>query len=443
MSDDEAERLTLRLEGLAFGGDAVGRDGGGRVVFVAGGAPGDLAEVELVERKKSYARATLVRVFESRDRVEPPCLLAGECGGCPWQHVALPAQLAAKQEIVERALSRTDAEVLRIAAAPAPLGYRVRARMTARHGAVGFQVRRSHRVIDVEHCPALDPRLDAALQEARGALRPHLGDNGVIAGLVAPDGRVHLGIEGGFDAASETLADQADGLLGRAGIVGVDVRTGEVSRIYGEPLLDLGDGLKTSAHGFQQANEVQNRGLRQLVARWASQALPGPRILELYAGDGNFTRELVARGRVVAVEADRRAAARLVDNLRRVAPRGPEQHQRWSVRTESSATAVRRLHEAGERFDVVVLDPPRAGAADVVPHLAALEPERLVYVSCDPMTLARDLERLSQEGYQARLAQPVDMMPHTAHIEVVVLIERGLPPARRPRDDFDDESTTR
>ena len=141
----------------------------------------------------------------------------------------------------------------------------------------------------------------------------------------------------------------------------------------------------------------------------------GERVLELYAGDGNFTRDLAAVAAAgVAVEGDRPAAARLRERLRA--------HAAWQIAGEPAARAVARLVRAGERFDVVVLDPPRAGAADVVAELPALGPARIIYVSCDPMTLSRDLLTLSRHGYAARAAWPVDMMPQTWHVEVVCLV---------------------
>jgi 23S rRNA (uracil1939-C5)-methyltransferase len=125
----------------------------------------------------------------------------------------------------------------------------------------------------------------------------------------------------------------------------------------------------------------------------------------------------------VAVEGDRDAAARLVDNLRAGMPRGMGTLDRWNVRAESAGNAVTRL--AGEKFDVIVLDPPRAGATEAIFGIADLAAPRIVYVSCDPMTLARDVARLSESGYRALKAQPIDMMPHTSHIEVVCLLEKS------------------
>jgi 23S rRNA (uracil1939-C5)-methyltransferase len=428
----DSELRTLRLDGLAFGGDAVGRDDEGRVLFVPGGAPRDRVEVRVTEAKKSWARGEIVRVLEPGQRVVPPCVYQRECGGCPWMHVEVAAQLEAKQEIVERALAKCGVEVERILPAPEWLGYRRRAKMTARAQAIGFAARRSHRIVDIDRCIALDPRLDAALQLSRGELKGMLSDGGTLSGLVAEDGRVHLTIDADGSQAPETLADAAASLVGRSGIVGVGVRVGDTRRFYGQPRLELDEKFIASAAGFAQANAAQNLLLRRLVLRWAlPEAASGelPRLLELYAGDGNFTRDLVARARVVAVEGDPDGSARLLDNLRAIAPRihrgAADAISRWSVRGEPSERAVRKLARAAERFDVVVLDPPRAGATECLESIAQLEPARVVYVSCDPMTLARDVARLQTLGYRGVKAQPIDMMPNTAHVEVVCLLERA------------------
>jgi 23S rRNA (uracil1939-C5)-methyltransferase len=142
-------------------------------------------------------------------------------------------------------------------------------------------------------------------------------------------------------------------------------------------------------------------------------------VLELYAGDGNFTVAIARRAAVTAVEGDRAAAERLRENLRAAAPAAA-----WTVRAEPAGDAVRALARDGERFDAALIDPPRAGAAEALDGLAALAPARIGFVSCDPMTLARDLARLATLGYAARRALPLDMMPHTAHVEVVCTVER-------------------
>jgi 23S rRNA (uracil1939-C5)-methyltransferase len=387
----------LTLDSLAFGGEAVGRASDGRVVFVAGGAPGDRVRVRLVEEKRKFARGELVAILEpGAARVTPPCALADRCGGCPWMHVSVAAQLAAKQAIVERALRATGCTVAPIAAAPQSLAYRTRARLTARAGRIGFAARRSHDIVDIPHCPALDPTLDAALQRARQAIGPRLGDESTLAGWLVRDAlgqpAVHLALQPGLTTSARELNQAAASLVGQAAIAKVTL----------------------TSMPFAQANAAQNETLRRLV-REAARA-DGARVLELYAGDGNFTRDLAAVAAAgVAVEGDAAAVARLREKVR---------HPHWELSAEPVARAVERLLRLQQQFEVVVLDPPRAGAAEAIAGVARLGAARLVYVSCDPMTLARDVQALMPLGYRARQAWPVDMMPHTFHVEVVCLIER-------------------
>ncbi|MDB4964676.1 MAG: rRNA m(5)U939 methyltransferase [Myxococcales bacterium] len=391
--------IELTLDSLAFGGEAVGRDAEGRVAFVAGGAPGDRVVARVTESKKSFVRAELLRVVTpGAARVEAPCPIVDRCGGCPWQHVDLGAQLAAKQAIVVRALGRSGADIMPVAASPAALGYRTRVRMTARNGAVGFAGRRSHAIVDVERCIALDPILDEAMQAVRRSVGALVGEEGALSGLVQ-GGVVEIALASGRGADQERLQKSARALVGQRHIARVSV-----------------DDPSAPAAGFAQANAAQNEVLRRLV-REAARA-EGARVLELYAGDGNFTRDLAAATeRGVAVEGDRPAVARLQAKLKALPG--------WQVAGEPAVRAVERLVRDGERFDVVVLDPPRAGAADVVDGIAKLAPARIVYVSCDPMTLARDVATLGARGYRARTAWPVDMMPQTWHIEVVCLLQRA------------------
>ncbi|MCU1282146.1 MAG: deoxyribonuclease/rho motif-related, partial [bacterium] len=229
--------LELTLDSLAFGGEAVGRDAGGRVVFVAGGAPGDRVVARVVEDKRKFVRAELVRVVAAgAARVVAPCPIVDRCGGCPWQHVAVDAQLAAKQAIVERALGKSGARVEPIVPSPAALGYRTRARMTARAGKVGFAGRRSHEIVDVERCIAMDPLLDAAMHAARRALGGSVGEEGAIAGLVR-DGAVEIAVTSGHGADRATLVAAGKALVGQAAIARVTV-----------------DDAQAPAAGFAQAN---------------------------------------------------------------------------------------------------------------------------------------------------------------------------------------------
>ena len=404
------ERLTLRLESLAFGGSAVGRAADGRVIFVAGGVPGDTVNLRIEEVKKSHARATLVGVVSPGEhRVPAPCPLVGTCGGCQWQEVAAPGQHHAKQTIVERALHRLGAAIAPLVVATSELGYRTRARMhVGEDGAIGFAGRRSNRIVNVSSCLLFHPALEEAMQRARSVLGPLLRAEGEIAGLVGRTG-VHLAVTKPRDREQAML--HAKELVAEGHALGVLVD----GSAAGAPEIDCGDDgfppFFAAADGFAQASNEGNRALRKVVA--SHFPMGKGNVLELHAGDGNFTRDLVSAGRsVTAVEGAARAADRLARNV-------PEARV---VRASVEDDASRRVY-AGERFDAVLLDPPRIGAKELLPSLAKLS-DRVVYVSCDPMTLARDAAELAKSGLVPKLATPLDLTPQTYHVEIVLLFER-------------------
>jgi 23S rRNA (uracil1939-C5)-methyltransferase len=376
----------VEITALAAGGDGVGRVDG-KVTFVAYTAVGDRVRARVVEGKAGWQRAEVVEVIApSGDRVAPPCAVFGRCGGCQWQHVARPAQLAAKQAIVAGALRKAIARGLEVAPIldPAPAyGWRRRARLHVAGGAVGFFAARTHAVVDAPACPQLDPALDRAVAAIRGA-RP-------------PDGELDVAIGAGGDVVVATRAAWPDAaaVVGTAGIVGVEAG----GAAHGTVELELEPGLWARASDFAQASAAGNAVLVAEVVRALGPARGA--LLELYAGGGNFTRALVAAGwDVTAADV--------------VAPRRPIAGARWLTASATDAVS----HLAGQTFAAVLLDPPRTGAPEVAPALAALAPH-VVYVSCDPATLGRDLERIQ---LAPRRALPLDLMPQTAHVEVIATL---------------------
>jgi 23S rRNA (uracil1939-C5)-methyltransferase len=378
-----APEIEVALDGLAAGGDAVGRDAEGRVTFVAGGAPGERVRARIVETHKKWARGELVAVLApSTARVEPACPYAAArtCGGCPWMHVTRDAQVAAKQANVASALRKLVARGLELApiVTPAPdLGWRRRARLQLDGDVVGFHAPRSNAVTDIARCLQLDPRLDAAIQAARPSLR---GTRGELHAAIGHAGDVQL----------------------------VAVEQGRRTIVAGPARLELEPGLATDADEFAQASAEGNAALVSAMLA-ALQPHAGQRVLELFAGAGNFTRHLLAAGAHVTA-----------NELAATAPAGA------TLEPGRAEEAVARVAARGDRFDAVLLDPPRTGALDAARALAAWRdaPSRVVYVACDLATAARDLEILAAAGWNPRRAVPLDLMPQTAHVEVVALVER-------------------
>lgn len=390
--------VDLHIASLAAGGDGVARDASGRVTFVPRTAPGDRVRVKLVTEKASFARGELLEVLApSASRVAPACsAFERGCGGCQWLHVDRPAQLETKQALVASALRGLDGLVIEPIADPAPsLGWRRRARFHSRNGRLGLYVGRTREVVPLARCPQLDPALDAALQFLASKSLP----DGEVALLANARGEVAVGIEREWAPASA--------LIGHAGIVGV--LAGPTSR-WGEPVLEIdadpqflvgASGVWVGPWDFAQASATGNAALVE-IARTALGPGPGV-VLELYAGSGNLTRAFSADGWTVH-PTDIVEPARAIPNF--------------------SVGSVERILASAGSTDAVVLDPPREGAAAAVSGIAALAPRTIVYVSCDPATLARDASRIVAAGYRADRAWPVDLMPHTAHVEVVLRLVR-------------------
>lgn len=400
---------TLAITSLAAGGDGVGRDDAGRVTFVPRTAPGDRVRARLVHATKSFARAELVSIDEpSPDRAAPPCphFLRG-CGGCTWQHVSRPAQLAAKQAIVANALRKLTGLALHPIEDPAPpLGWRRRVRFHVALGNVGLFVEGTNTVLPIDHCPQLEPALDAALAAVRAASPP----DGELSLLLGHRGDVVVGVSRPWKLAAS--------LVGSAGIVGVVAG----AESHGTHVIEIEPGLWSGPTDFAQASAAGNRAL---IAR--TRAALGPpssssaTLVELYAGSGNFTRGFIDDGwGVLATD----GVPRVEGNPAASAASGAASGAKGRLAEHRVGPVGDVLATIDGPVDAIVLDPPRVGAADAIDGIVRLSPRVIVYVSCDPATLARDLDRLVGAGYRATDAWPIDLMPQTAHVEVVVRLER-------------------
>jgi 23S rRNA (uracil1939-C5)-methyltransferase len=409
--------VRLDVERLTFGFDALAH-AEGQVVFVPYAAPGDTVDAEPVERRRDWVRARVERVVAPGPaRVLPGCAAFPACGGCQWQHVAPAAQHAAKRDIVAEQLRRgaglADVEVLPTLAAAEAFGYRGRVSLVAEGRRLGFRRARSHALVEVDDCPIADPVVSAHLATARAwaaALRAPLRRVTVSA---APGGVV---LVAATDAApgDHDMAATEELLVREAAVRGAVLRGGGARRIVGDPSVrvevepDL--ALEIPADAFTQVNAAANRLLVATVLAFA-EVRPGERVLDLYCGAGNFTLPLARRGaRVHGVERDAVAVAAAEANACRLG---------LATARFTCAPVARGLARSAEPTDAVVLDPPRAGAADVLDAIARLGARRVLYVSCDPATLARDLRALGAVGYRVTRVQPVELFPQTFHVEAV------------------------
>lgn len=460
MDDISMKPQKLTITALSEEGEGIGRLDG-MAVFVPGALPGETVECYLVEQKKNYAKGRMTRVLTaSPARVAPPCPYFPECGGCQLQHLDYPAQLEAKRVTVQDALERIGGfkgiEVPLTLGMDAPLRYRNNGQYPIRkvNGQVriGFFKAGSHEVIDIKDCliqPEINGRVVAALktwiQETGVTTYNPKTQEGVLRHLVIRHSNVSGGLMVVLVATVKALHGE-EALVAR--LVGAvpEIESlvlntnnkpgGQVlgtqnkvlfgkERIFGEI-----DGFKfgISPLSFFQVNTAQTKVLYQKAIEFAN--LTGcETVFDVYSGIGTISLSLSRNARkVYGIESVRPAVEDAIENARRA---GVAHVEFIAGKAED---VMPQLAEQGVRPDVVVLDPPRKGCEpEVLRTLLDMKPEKIVYVSCKPSTLARDLKilcgggesGLEEPAYRLAAVQPVDLFGETGHVETVVLMSRA------------------
>lgn len=442
--------IELKIESLAYGGNGVGRVDG-KVFFVPYTAPGDEVTVEIVKDKKRYAEARLVEIKKaSPHRVEPRCEYFTKCGGCNLQHISYEEQVRAKGEILSETIARiggTDSLKVETVESPSEYNYRARARFQVAGPSWGFFEARSKTIVDIDQCPLLMKEVN----DCYSALKSEL--SGALPGLKAVE-IAYSEKERSCTALlrlTRAYKYRWGALVKRIPILkGLEVRAGKGAK--GERIASIGDStlsfsvesvrksfrFQAALGSFTQVNPgVNNRLVAKVLA---SAALTGKeRVVDLYCGVGNLTLPLAASAaRVTGVErgalavgfAEENARENGVDNVSFKA----QSVSKWLERA-----AGKELES--ELLDVVVLDPPRTGDSEAASMLAAARPRRIVYVSCSPPTLARDIKTIISVAehcatedaleagpgggsYSVTSLTMIDLFPQTFHIEAVLGLDR-------------------
>ncbi len=438
----------VTIEKMVNGGFGLGRLPDGRKVFVRHCLPGEQVTVGLTRQKQRFAFADVVAINRpSAERITPPCPYYGRCGGCDLQHTGYENQKAIKRRILTELLESVNQSALKDAAAlvappiasPAQFHYRQRIRLSrSGNGTLGFSHFRSHDIVAVEHCllaaEALNPclvdlskllkkdnfsTLAAITEELELLLNPLDGQVSVLFKIKRPprsaDRKQAHGLAEKLDRVARVfLSGQQFALEGPFGSeAGQDHRLLGFELPANPPLT-----MCWEIGGFSQVNIAQNFSLVDLVVHQADIAR-SDKILDLYCGMGNFSLPLARFAAAVYGIENQGSAIRSAKNNSR---RNLLENCRFEK--NEVATGCQALIDQQKTFDTVICDPPRRGIPGLAPLISRLTRHKLVYVSCDPATLCRDLVDLTRNSFCVRSIQPIDMFPQTHHIETVVLLEK-------------------
>ena len=451
----QGDNIVMQISGLGSSGEGVGKYEG-FTVFVKGALPEEEVRVKITLVKKSYAIGALQEIVKpSAERVEPACPVYKECGGCQLQHLSYKGQLECKREQVQAALGRIghlDIEVLPVLGANDPWNYRNKMQFPAAMNAegelqIGCYATATHSVIDTDVCMISKEANNAIMKTVRtwmkhynisaydektgkGLVRHVMGRVGVHSGEV-----MAVIITSGYDIPHrgvliEWLKRHVPGLVSVVQNINkkqTNVVMGSKTRVlYGaEAIKDsLGSlSFNISAQAFFQVNSEQAEKLYNKALEFA--ALGGKEtVVDVYCGTGTISLYLARHAKqVYGIE----IVAPAIENAKKNAEENKCSNAEFVC--GDAAVELPKLLAGGVRPDVVVVDPPRAGCEQkVLAAIAEVQPERVVYVSCNPASLARDLAFMNEHGYKALVAQPVDMFPMTSHVETVVLLNRMVKP---------------
>lgn len=385
------QQIIVQIDRLSVGGRGVARHQG-IVIFVPDTAPQDEVLIELSRVKKNFAEGRLIEVIHpSPARVTPSCIHAGVCGGCNWQHVSYEEQLHQKRQLVRESLQKFSgfdiSNPLVAETRPSPLPFRYRNRIQVHHakGRLGFHQRSSHHIIDIDDCLIAEEKIIALLADLKNRLSH------------SPPGRVEL-------------------------LVSSDGRA--TTRKSNEPVLPSHEASELEiAHAFSQVNTEQNRHLVQYVVDTFVKELGTEvevQLLDLYAGNGNFTFPLaraLPRAEIGSAELNQENVIFAQETAQKEFT-----DRKLNIKCQDVFDFLK--HASVQENSAVLLDPPRTGCApEVMQELLKQLPALIVYVSCHPVTLARDLKPLA-DRYSLISVQPFDMFPQTDHVEVVAFLRR-------------------
>jgi len=438
----------VTIEKIIPGGSGLGHTNDGKVIMVPKVLVGEKVKVAISQQKKNYAKGELLEVLQGSDlRVTAPCPYFERCGGCDFQHLHYQEQLLLKSELLAQQLGSEFAGKLipKVLAAPEAISYRQRLRYQVdQDGQVGFYQKNSHAVVAISGCLLAEPIINEVfdrlmadrdmrllLQQSESLeLIASPGDDKVIIRLhflrkPRPRDKSLAVAIAGKDPKIKSIIFCLKGMTAVGPFGGKDAVDGgfinDGGRVnFSVPLL-AGKQMSLSFEvgGFCQVNRRQNERLIQVMLDWAEIRI-GESLLDLYCGMGNFSLPAALMGAEVTGRDIQRSAIRSA-----VVNAENNGLNNCNFLAQDAKSAANGFADAGSSFDLVLLDPPRQGGRDLIEFLPKIARDRLIYISCDPATLRRDLVEITAKGFYIARIQGVDMFPQTHHLESIVLLRRS------------------
>lgn len=429
----DTDEFTMNIDSLSYGGRGVGRKSDGKVVFVPMALPGEQVQVAVEREYASYCVGRVTEILHSSPhRVVPRCPHFTECGGCDWQHLSYPEQLRWKGSILKEELAKIAHIDLpgNVEVTPSDLEYGYRGHATLQCSndpefTLGFFRKGTKRVVGIESCAVLRPRVQEIACQAREILRknPVYGLQSIEIHYPQDEGIIQARCRGHVHKNALKTMESIYRELDISGLSFVvfgsrrsDYVLGQRFCRYSLPLDGREIQLACSFGDFVQAN-MQVNGL--LAGHVLDLARGSQKVLDLFSGSGNFSIPIsFATPEVVAIE----RSPKLASLGKTVAKKNLARNVRFLAM--DALRAVTSIRDESLEFDTVVMDPPREGAKEVVQLIPDLGTSRVIYISCNPSTLARDLAVLCGAGFSLKEVRLFDMFPQTYHIESVAYLER-------------------
>ena len=431
---------TIIIEKIIHGGLGLGRLESGIVILVPFVLPGEEVVVQEKKKHRGYIQAELVKILRpSPDRVAPPCPWFTQCGGCDLQHMNLPAQHTVKENVISESLTRAGVKwneqlVNSIISSPDSFHYRYRIRLkVSSNGTIGFHRSGSNEIIEIGKCLIASDLLNKALEIIRssGLVKEIAPDVKEIELLQSPSDKLISSI---FHITNDVVHsfDKLTNLLTSDVFTAILIKSGRKTEVvtsttedyllrqnFDASICSHSYNLQWTPGSFSQVNADLNERLVNLVCRLTGN-IKGMELLDLYCGTGNFSIPLALKGAsVTGIEVNQEAIIQAKQNALKLGLNNvrfvDRDVHKW----------IRRAGKHSKEYNVIVLDPPRQGMGKNITHLASLSPSKIIYISCDPATLARDIALLSGLGYQLSEVTPLDMFPQTHHVECVALLEKN------------------